>query len=87
MSVPRPLRVISFLAPVTTNARGGSPPIGLSPQEQEQRLTRWERILRGEEEPDYMVVPDEVAKIVRDEEERLDKLHRQHITARHRLLD
>ncbi len=82
-------KVVSFIAPLTTNATGLSPPSDLSPEEQEQRVARWERILKGEEEPDYLVVPDEVAKIIRGEEERLYKLHRKHITAtaRQRMLD
>ncbi len=75
--------------PAPSSGAGLTPPHDLSPEEQEQRVARWTRILSGEEEPEYLVPTPEITEIVRAQEERFYQLHRKHITAgaRQRMLD
>jgi hypothetical protein len=89
MSVQPSGQIDSVPVPISTNATGQSPPSGLSAEQQEQRVARWERILKGEEEPDYLVAPPEVVNIIRGVEERFTSQQRKHLTvkARQRMLD
>jgi hypothetical protein len=89
MSVQPPGPVDTAASPVPPASSHLSPPTGLSPEEQEQRVARWTRILSGEEEPDYLVPPPEVVEIVDAQVERLYQLHHKHITAeaKQRMLD